>query len=127
MLQAPGDITVISGNTVRVECRAYGIPQPNITWTKGGVPLSNSSDANRIAIYEGGFTESGSVRSYLEICSVRLSDGGEYSCVADNGAGNATSEFEINIPGSCIPVLDWQFNTTQVYAQLNALIHNFIS
>ena len=103
MLQAPGSITEISGNTVHVECRAYGIPRPNITWTKGGVPLSNNSDANRITIYEGNITGSG-ITLVLKIDSVHLSDGGAYSCVADNGIGNATSEFEIIIPGLCIPI-----------------------
>ena len=104
MLLAPGNITVISGNTVDLACLAYGIPLPTITWTKSGTPLSNNSDANRIMVLEGDITESGItlIRSYLQICSVRPSDGGEYSCVADNSIANATSNFEINIPGLCI-------------------------
>ena len=104
MLLAPGNMTVVSGGTVDLLCQAYGIPIPNITWTKDTVPLNNNSITGRITIYEGVITEGGVAlaRSFLQICSLQPSDGGQYSCFADNSVGiAATSDFEliVNIPG----------------------------
>ena len=103
MLLAPGNMTVVSGSTVDLVCRAYGIPLPNITWTKDGVRLNNT---DRISTYGSVITDGhGGVtlaRSLKRISSLQPSDGGQYSCVADNSIGvAATSDFEliVNIPG----------------------------
>ena len=104
VLLAPGNITAVSGNIVDLACLAYGIPLPNITWTKNGVPLNNNSITGRITTYEGVIVEGGVAlaRSFLQICSLQTSDDGQYSCVADNSIGiAATSDFEllVNVPG----------------------------
>ena len=104
VLLAPGNISVVSGDTADLACLAYGIPLPNITWTKDGVPLNNNSITDRITTYEGVITEGGVAlaRSFLQICSLQPSDDGQYSCVADNDIGNATtSNFEliVSVPG----------------------------
>ena len=93
-------MTVVSGDTVDLVCQAYGIPLPNITWTKDGVPLNKT---DRITINEDVIVNGVTLaRSFLQIHNIQLSDDGQYSCVADNSVGIATTaDFEllVNIPG----------------------------
>ena len=105
MLLAPGNMTVVSGDTVDLLCQAYGIPIPNITWTKDTVPLNNNSITDRIATHEDVITDGGVTlsRSSLQIHNIQQSDDGQYSCVAYNSVGiPAASDFEliVYIPGT---------------------------
>ena len=103
----PQDTMVMAGNTALLVCVAYGDPQPSVTWRKGTVSLSNSS---QIRIYEQLLNQSGFifVRSVLEICNTNAAHTGEYSCTTDNGVGNHSISFQLTIPGKqihvCLPV-----------------------
>jgi hypothetical protein len=84
------------GDTVALACTATGRPYPTIQWYKDGVLLTNES---LIAIYTEEVEQNGLLftTSILEVCSVGADDRGTYTCVAENPAGNDTSEFEIQV------------------------------
>ena len=48
---------------------------------------------------------SGEITSYLNISSAHVEDGGEYTCVARNQAGEATHSSRLNVYGMMLPVL----------------------
>ncbi|KAL7858029.1 hypothetical protein AOLI_G00181310 [Acnodon oligacanthus] len=64
---------------VVIECKPRAAPRPTFSWSKGTELLSNSS---RIFIWEDGS---------LEIRNVTKSDGGKYTCFAENDRGKANS------------------------------------
>lgn len=84
------------GDTVALACTATGRPYPTIQWYKDGVLLTNES---LTTIYNEEIEQNGLffTTSILEVCSVGADDRGTYSCVAENPAGNDTSEFEIQV------------------------------
>ena len=75
----PQDVTVIEGSSVSLSCNAAGNPEPTISWTKDGSPISNNS---RI---------SSPREKNLTITNVNRTDSGEYRCVASNSLGSDTS------------------------------------
>ena len=93
---SPGNSTVVEGSTLLLTCVGFGEPTPSVTWSTGGVQLSNNS---RITIYEELVTENGVdfVQSILEICSTEEADGGQYSCTVGNALGNASVNFELSV------------------------------
>ena len=65
-----------AGSAILFPCVGFGDPTPSVTWSTGGVQLSNNS---RITVYEELVTEDGVefVQSALEICSVVVADAGQ--------------------------------------------------
>lgn len=89
-LSAPPSITnapiervhVEAGKDLTLTCNASGDPQPNITWTKDGVPMSFSSDAFH----------------QFRLTDVQSEDSGSYKCTASNGYGSdATSVSRVDV------------------------------
>ena len=78
---------VIIGNTVSVQCTAFGVPAPDISWEVNGSPLVGGG---RVTISEEAVSEN-TVSSTLLISNVALSDSGQYTCVADNGVISSAS------------------------------------
>ncbi|KAM9708996.1 peroxidasin homolog isoform 2-T2 [Menidia menidia] len=72
---APRDLTVESGQDVRIPCSAQGQPLPVISWNKDGVQVTESGKFH--------FSPEG----YLEVRDVGTADGGRYECVARNPIG----------------------------------------
>ena len=95
---APEDTEVSLGNMIFLTCVAMGTPTPEIFWTFNGVIISNDTNNKTLVhsqlVYEGGFTF---ISSMLEICSVAVSDMGEYSCIATDGETNATAFFKLTV------------------------------
>ena len=69
------------GQDLTLSCNATGDPQPNITWTRDGVPNS----------------EFKVLEHDLRLVDVKRRDVGSYRCTASNGYGENASE--INIVG----------------------------
>ena len=89
--------SVSAGSTVLLTCVGYGGELYTwITWRKDGIELVEDSrlSINSSLITEG---EVSFVLSILEICSAGESDGGDYSCTADNGVGNDTTYFTLSV------------------------------
>ncbi|KAI5614770.1 hemicentin-1 isoform X1 [Silurus asotus] len=70
--------TVVVNNFVSLSCEATGFPPPTLSWLKDRKPVQANSNA---LIMPGGRT--------LQILKAKMSDGGKYSCVAINAAGEA--------------------------------------
>uniref|UniRef100_A0A672JP42 Ig-like domain-containing protein n=1 Tax=Salarias fasciatus TaxID=181472 RepID=A0A672JP42_SALFA len=68
------------GETLTLECRASGVPTPQLSWLKDGVPLKGSD-------------------TRLQLPDVAPSDAGLYSCVASNQAGSSTKSFNLTVLG----------------------------
>ena len=75
----------IEGETAIFNCTADGNPEPSIDWTKDNVTLNIAADSDLSE------SNSGKVHS-LTIQNVHRSDKGQYTCVANNSIGSATSE-----------------------------------
>ncbi|XP_036340423.1 roundabout homolog 2-like, partial [Rhagoletis pomonella] len=74
----PQNTRIAQGNTALLECAApRGLPEPTVTWKKGGQKLDLDS-TKRIRIVDGG---------NLAIQDARQSDEGQYQCIAKNPVG----------------------------------------
>ncbi|XP_008577945.1 PREDICTED: immunoglobulin superfamily member 10 [Galeopterus variegatus] len=74
------EITVHSGNTVELKCRAEGRPSPTISWILANqTVVSESSQGNRQALVTFDGT--------LVIRNLSIYDRGFYKCIASNPAG----------------------------------------
>ena len=92
----PQDITTVDrGETVLFHCTATGTPLPNVTWTVNGTSLTNNSQNTIYSeiVMEGGIRF---IKSVLEICDVQY-NGSQYSCDAQNTAGNDSVNFQLSI------------------------------
>ncbi|XP_067624205.1 roundabout homolog 2 [Eurosta solidaginis] len=74
----PQNTRIAQGDTALLECSApRGIPEPTVTWKKGGQKLDLDS-TKRMRIVDGG---------NLAIQDARQSDEGQYQCIAKNPVG----------------------------------------
>ncbi|XP_019412229.1 PREDICTED: hemicentin-1 isoform X1 [Crocodylus porosus] len=74
----PENLTVVVNNFISLTCEVTGFPPPDLNWLKNGKPISLNTNA---LIVPGGRT--------LQIPRAKLSDGGEYTCIARNQAGES--------------------------------------
>ncbi|XP_017021964.1 roundabout homolog 2 isoform X1 [Drosophila kikkawai] len=74
----PQNTRIAQGDTALLECAApRGIPEPTVTWKKGGQKL-DLEGSKRIRIVDGG---------NLAIQDARQTDEGQYQCIAKNPVG----------------------------------------
>uniref|UniRef100_A0A8C3SQW6 BOC cell adhesion associated, oncogene regulated n=1 Tax=Chelydra serpentina TaxID=8475 RepID=A0A8C3SQW6_CHESE len=73
-------IIVTKGQSLILECVASGIPPPRVTWAKNGSSIS-------------GYNKTRFLLSNLLIDATSEEDSGTYSCMADNGVGEAGAVF----------------------------------
>lgn len=66
------------GNAFELDCRALGVPAPNITWWKDGAALEGDSTS---------FREWGKVQMGLDGNGVGPDAAGKYTCIAENQFG----------------------------------------
>ncbi|XP_076306911.1 cell adhesion molecule Dscam1-like isoform X2 [Tachypleus tridentatus] len=83
------------GSTISMKCSASGIPLPQITWTRDGVMVPEVY-LTRIGDY---VSNRNTVNSYVNISSVSSSDGGIYSCTAENIVGRVTYSARLDVYG----------------------------
>ncbi|XP_050570610.1 hemicentin-2 [Cygnus atratus] len=67
-------------------CEATGIPLPTVSWSWNGSPVTPSE---HMRVLSGGWM--------LRLPRVRAQDGGHYSCLASNVAGEARREFHVEV------------------------------
>ena len=84
----------LAGSTAKFICSAVARPQHTTEWLKDNVQLSNSSK------YQ--ITGLGTPTSILNIFNLSLADSGNYTCVADNVHGNASTSDELLIQGKSL-------------------------
>ena len=84
----PIDQEVLTGDTVELSCVAFGVPSPNITWSRPGVDDLTLAGDDRITVFMNGND------SRLTISNVQLSDADVYTCTAYNGVENVIDASE---------------------------------
>uniref|UniRef100_A0A8C2ZWU4 Hemicentin-1 n=1 Tax=Cyclopterus lumpus TaxID=8103 RepID=A0A8C2ZWU4_CYCLU len=80
------EVTVLVNKTTQLECHVDGNPAPKITWFQNSQPVSSDGPHR---ILSNGRT--------LQILKVKVSDGGKYSCVAINAAGEAYKNIYLTV------------------------------
>ncbi|XP_040215726.1 hemicentin-1 isoform X1 [Rana temporaria] len=83
----PSPLSVVMRKPIILQCIATGIPSPQITWLKDGLPFNI-------------IKENISVESFgriLHFKSTMTDDAGKYSCVASNAAGEAEQSIWLNV------------------------------
>ncbi|XP_042661906.1 hemicentin-1 isoform X1 [Tyto alba] len=108
---APSEIAVILNQEISLECRAKGLPFPDIHWFKDGKPLF-LGDPNVELLDKD---------QVLHIKNARRVDKGRYQCSATNTAGKQVKEVKliIHVP----PSIKGGNTTTEVSVLLNNLIN----
>uniref|UniRef100_A0A8B9LMW0 Neural cell adhesion molecule 2 n=1 Tax=Astyanax mexicanus TaxID=7994 RepID=A0A8B9LMW0_ASTMX len=74
------------GESVTFTCRAYGSPEPDVTWHRKGVELQESE---QYVMRARGTT--------LTIRNIKQDDGGSYTCKASNKAGEVQQEIVLKV------------------------------
>ena len=93
--------TVNETDPVTFTCSATGIPPPEITWIRNGVPFSNT----RVTLSNPTMPElysTDGVSRNLTLANTVDADSGTYTCVASNGNAvtpNDTQDFELFVNG----------------------------
>ncbi|XP_054715693.1 papilin-like [Uloborus diversus] len=82
ILTARKDVAVKKGTPALLRCIVRGYPTPKISWHHKNHPLVTDGGAHKI-----------SLDGSLHIMAVKESDGGMYTCTADNGIGKSVTRF----------------------------------
>uniref|UniRef100_V9GWB1 Cell adhesion molecule-related/down-regulated by oncogenes n=1 Tax=Ectopleura larynx TaxID=264052 RepID=V9GWB1_9CNID len=85
----PADVTIQSGNTILLQCRGTGAPEPIISWVRNGVQLTTG---NRFKVN----SKEGTIR----IKDIGNIDAGRWECMARNSFGVASESFSVTVVGS---------------------------
>lgn len=80
IIEEPNNVTVNIGETVSLQCRASGDPEPNIVWTQNSLKITGNNP--RYHLLEDGT---------LRIANVNTDQVGYYECLAQNVVGEAKS------------------------------------
>ncbi|XP_034041079.1 myopalladin-like [Thalassophryne amazonica] len=88
-LQAPGDMLAHEGRLCRVDCKVSGLPNPELMWLLNGRPIYPDL-YHKMLVRENGIHS-------LVIDPVTKSDGGMYTCIASNKAGQSSFSLELKV------------------------------
>ncbi|XP_067585037.1 hemicentin-1 isoform X1 [Pseudorca crassidens] len=82
----PENLTVVVNNFISLTCEVSGFPPPDLSWLKNEQPIKLNTNA---LIVPGGRT--------LQIIRAKVSDGGEYTCIAINQAGESKKKVALTV------------------------------
>ncbi|XP_077934173.1 hemicentin-1 [Halichoerus grypus] len=82
----PENLTVVVNNFISLTCEVSGFPPPDLSWLKNEQPIKLNTNA---FIVPGGRT--------LQIIRTKVSDGGEYTCIAINQAGESKKKVFLTV------------------------------
>ncbi|XP_047561044.1 hemicentin-1 isoform X2 [Lutra lutra] len=82
----PENLTVVVNNFISLTCEVSGFPPPDLSWLKNEQPIKVNTNA---LIVPGGRT--------LQIIRAKVSDGGEYTCIAINQAGESKKKVLLTV------------------------------
>ncbi|KAM6237533.1 hemicentin-2 [Spheniscus humboldti] len=88
-IQGSGSTTNVSVSlhgALMLTCEATGVPLPTVTWSWDGSPITPSEHTH---VLSGGWL--------LRLTRARAQDGGHYSCLASNVAGEARRHFHVEV------------------------------
>ncbi|XP_069890339.1 hemicentin-1 [Dipodomys merriami] len=82
----PENLTVVVNNFISLTCEVSGFPPPDLSWLKNEQPIKPNTNA---LIVPGGRT--------LQIIRAKVSDGGAYTCIAINQAGESKKRVSLTV------------------------------
>uniref|UniRef100_A0A8C6QPP1 Hemicentin-1 n=1 Tax=Nannospalax galili TaxID=1026970 RepID=A0A8C6QPP1_NANGA len=82
----PENLTVVVNHFISLTCEVSGFPPPDLSWLKNEQPIKLNTNA---LIVPGGRT--------LQIIRAKVSDGGEYTCIAMNQAGESKKKVSLTV------------------------------
>ncbi|NXP11725.1 HMCN2 protein, partial [Thinocorus orbignyianus] len=83
------NVSVSLHGALTLTCETTGVPLPTVTWSREGSPVTPSQHMH---VLSGGWM--------LRLSRVRAQDGGHYSCLASNTAGEARKHFYVDVLAS---------------------------
>ncbi|XP_078786026.1 immunoglobulin superfamily member 10 isoform X2 [Oryzias latipes] len=92
------------GGNVRFDCEALGEPKPNILWMLPNNDEIAASNAQHLIHVNGS----------LDIRNVKLTDSGEYVCVARNSGGEERKTYKLEIEGNPPVINGFRQNRTVI-------------
>uniref|UniRef100_A0A3B5LKZ5 Hemicentin 1 n=1 Tax=Xiphophorus couchianus TaxID=32473 RepID=A0A3B5LKZ5_9TELE len=101
----PENVTVVVNNFVSLTCEASGFPPPTLSWLNDRGPIQPKSNALIMP------------SRTLQILKAKVSDGGKYSCVAINAAGQAHKHIYLTVYPPSI-----RGNSGDVPVEVNVLV-----
>ncbi|KAG7251155.1 hypothetical protein CRUP_029350, partial [Coryphaenoides rupestris] len=84
--EVPVEVSVVVNHVLELECEAWGIPAPSLTWLKDGRPLPQTDS---MRLLRGG--------EVLRVASAQVEDTGRYTCLAYSPAGDDDKEFLVRV------------------------------
>ena len=102
-LPQSGVYTVNETNNVTMVCRAHGVPQPTITWTK-------ASSGKNVGSGE-----------QFHIMNTRSSDDGAYTCTATNKLGSVSEGLTLHVQSKLF-VCSLYISTSTVNIELEIMV-----
>ena len=90
-MKTPGNVTVKTKNTARLECAAKGQPSPEIAWQKDGGNDFPAARERRMHVMP--------TDDVFFIVNVKTADMGTYSCTAHNQAGAIVANASLTVEG----------------------------
>lgn len=88
----PAQLAVADGARLHLQCAVAGDPDPQITWSKNGKPISSSEIVD--LKYKAG-------TATLTINEVFPEDEGTYTCTATNSIGSTDTACRLTISRKC--------------------------
>uniref|UniRef100_A0A8C2WVP8 Myopalladin n=1 Tax=Cyclopterus lumpus TaxID=8103 RepID=A0A8C2WVP8_CYCLU len=88
-LQAPGDMLAHEGRLCRLDCKVSGLPNPELMWLVNGRPIY-PDHYHKMLVRENGIHS-------LVIDPLTQNDGGTYTCIASNKAGQSSFSLELKV------------------------------
>ncbi|EDM09581.1 hemicentin 1 (predicted) [Rattus norvegicus] len=79
-------LSVVVNHFISLTCEVSGFPPPDLNWLKNEQPIKPNTN---VLIVPGGRT--------LQIIRAKVSDGGEYTCVAINQAGESKKKVSLTV------------------------------
>ena len=92
------DTSLSEGDTALLACVGYAQSGVEITWSLGGETVMNDT---LVTIYEEDIVEGGRVyrQSFLQLCSLQVSDAGNYTCFVRNSGNSANATTRLSVSG----------------------------
>ena len=85
---------LVQGDPLTLTCEVWGVPMPTVTWLKDDVEVDDSD--SRISFEDN---QDGVANATLRIKDLDFDDRDEYTCVAENMHGNATTTVLVRVKG----------------------------
>ncbi|XP_052593110.1 hemicentin-1 isoform X2 [Peromyscus californicus insignis] len=79
-------LSVVVNHFISLTCEVSGFPAPDLSWLKNEQPIKPNTN---VLIVPGGRT--------LQIIRAKVSDGGEYTCIAINQAGESKKKVSLTV------------------------------